>query len=274
MHYLALVGGGLVAIGCFLPWIQLGTLFIQRGIDNPDGSIALVVACLTMGVALFNIAKKRNEYKFVYPLAGVVCLGIGIFDLMEIKKRINQMGEFFQLVQGFLGLQGDTEVLFNIMGMGVWIVGIGGVLLIVASFLKSSHEVGVKTPVPNGMVAEGISTGSNSTRKEAPFDKNALLFGMTGPYAGQQIPVPAEGLVMGRDPSSCSLVIQSQTVSRTHARLSPGPAPDSWILEDLNSTNGTFVMDKASWVKVSAPVTLTIFKRFRLGDGGNEFEIR
>lgn len=274
MHYLALVGGGLAAIGCFLPWIQLGTLFIQRGIDNPDGSIALVVAVLAIGVAVFNIAKGRNAYRFVYPLAGVVCLGVGVFDLMEINRRINEMGEFFQLVQGFFGLKSSTDVLLNIMGMGVWIVGIGGVLLIVASFLKSPQGSSVKAPAPNGRVAEEIPIGGSFTRVEAPVDRNALLVGMTGPYTGQQIPVPAEGLVLGRDPSSCSLVIQSPSVSRTHARLSSGPSPDSWILEDLNSTNGTFVMDKSSWVKVSAPVTLTIFKRFRLGDGGNEFEIR
>lgn len=188
---------------------------------------------------------------------------------------------------GFLGLSGVHRFYLGQSGMGILYLltaGLCGIGTIIDIFRHKGLAMERNMQIANELMLQvrsvaptvpSTTAAHSSPVVSVPFQaRNTLLVGISGPYAGQQIPVPAEGLVMGRDPSLCSLVIQSQSVSRTHARLSPGPSPDSWILEDLNSTNGTFVMDKSSWVRVSAPVTLTIFKRFRLGDGGNEFEIR
>lgn len=269
MHYFALAGGGLIVVGCFLPWIQLGALFIQRGIDNADGSIALVVGLLVVGVALFNIIKKKNEMKFIYLYAGLAIFAIGVFDLIEIKKRINEMSDALDFIQAYLDMD-RLEIFWDIMGMGCWFVCLGGVILLVVGlvdiFAKSESISCEHYPSFNDI--------GQDFPEPPQISRTAILSGITGKYSGQQIPVPAEGLVMGRDPSLCSLVFQSTSVSRRHARLSQGLSPDNWILEDLNSTNGTFVLEKSSWVRISAPVTLSIFKRFRLGDDGNEFEIR
>ena len=54
---------------------------------------------------------------------------------------------------------------------------------------------------------------------------------------GREYPVPAAGLVFGRDPT-CDVVIGSTEVSRKHASLSPGP--DGYLLRDT-STNGVRV---------------------------------
>ena len=104
--------------------------------------------------------------------------------------------------------------------------------------------------------------------------RTATLAGITGPYAGQQIPVPRDGIIMGRDASLCNLPVKSSSVSRKHARLYYGAGQDSLILEDLGSTNGTFILNNTSWTRISSPITLTTFGRFRLGDSENEFEIR
>lgn len=188
---------------------------------------------------------------------------------------------------GFLGVSGVHRFYLGQSGMGILylltagLCGIGTIIdifrhkaLAMERNMQIANELvlQVRTVVPS---APSTTATPVSPVASVPYQaRNTLLVGMTGPYAGQQIPVPAEGLVMGRDPSSCSLVIQSPSVSRTHARLSPGPSPDSWILEDLNSTNGTYVLDKSSWVRVTEPVIMTIFKRFRLGDSSIEFEIR
>ena len=47
-HIGALFGGVLVFIGVFLPWIQLGTLLTNRGIDNPDGAIVLAFSLIVI----------------------------------------------------------------------------------------------------------------------------------------------------------------------------------------------------------------------------------
>lgn len=54
---------------------------------------------------------------------------------------------------------------------------------------------------------------------------------------GQQLPVDRE-LILGRDPA-CDLVLDKGKASRRHARLSP--ADEGIWVEDLGSTNGTFV---------------------------------
>jgi pSer/pThr/pTyr-binding forkhead associated (FHA) protein len=54
---------------------------------------------------------------------------------------------------------------------------------------------------------------------------------------GREYPVPAAGLVFGRDPS-CDVVVGSTEVSRKHASLSAGP--EGYLLRDT-STNGVLV---------------------------------
>src|SRR6185503_2928977 len=64
-------------------------------------------------------------------------------------------------------------------------------------------------------------------------------------------PIPDEGqIVIGRDPG-CDVVIDDESVSRRHARLSLGPPP---TIEDLGSANGTRVRD--SWLTAETPAPL------------------
>jgi len=57
-------------------------------------------------------------------------------------------------------------------------------------------------------------------------------------------------VVIGRDPA-CELILDDPTVSNRHARLSYHHG--QWWLEDLHSTNGTFLNGEA----VSAPLVVT-----------------
>lgn len=107
-----------------------------------------------------------------------------------------------------------------------------------------------------------------------PEPRTFSIFGIAGPYAGMQIPVPPEGVVFGRDSASCSVPLQSNSASRRHARLYYSANRDALVLEDLNSTNGSLIQANGIWTKISAPTTLTMLRRFRLGGEDNEFEIR
>lgn len=60
----------------------------------------------------------------------------------------------------------------------------------------------------------------------------------TGPLAGRSITLKSATLTIGRE-SNADLLVDQEQVSRQHARLTwTGSA---WMLEDLNSSNGTFV---------------------------------
>jgi hypothetical protein len=60
----------------------------------------------------------------------------------------------------------------------------------------------------------------------------------TGPTTGKTYPLEASEITVGRDPSN-DIVINDAEVSRKHARLLFQDG--SYVLEDLGSTNGTYV---------------------------------
>ncbi len=59
-----------------------------------------------------------------------------------------------------------------------------------------------------------------------------------GPQVGQVFHLDAQSLIIGRDPMS-DITINDPEISRQHARLSR--TDDGFQIEDLGSTNGTFV---------------------------------
>ena len=65
-------------------------------------------------------------------------------------------------------------------------------------------------------------------------------------------------VILGREPG-CDFLINDKTVSSRHARLSYHH--QQWWLEDLASTNGTFLNDET----ITAPVVITHGDELRLG---------
>ena len=80
----------------------------------------------------------------------------------------------------------------------------------------------------------------------------------TGPLAGTTVPLGGDPITIGRADSS-TLVVADDYVSTNHARLVP--QADSWVLEDLGSTNGTF-LDRT---KVTAPTPVPLGVPIRIG---------
>ena len=79
-----------------------------------------------------------------------------------------------------------------------------------------------------------------------------------GPLAGTTVPLGADPITIGRADSS-TLVVADDYVSTNHARLVP--RNDAWVLEDLGSTNGTF-LDRT---KVTAPTPVPLGVPIRIG---------
>ena len=73
-------------------------------------------------------------------------------------------------------------------------------------------------------------------------------------------------IILGRE-ADCDFSLNDQTVSSQHARLSY--RQQQWWLEDLASTNGTFLNGEA----VTTPVVITHGDELRLGYKGVKIEI-
>ena len=55
-----------------------------------------------------------------------------------------------------------------------------------------------------------------------------------------EVTLLSDGVVIGRDPAACDVVLDADVASRRHARIMTDPGGDT-ILADLGSSNGTFV---------------------------------
>ena len=83
-----------------------------------------------------------------------------------------------------------------------------------------------------------------------------------GPLTGTTLPLRSSGLLIGRNPE-CALVLDDDYASGRHCRIYPDPTNrGGWVVEDLGSTNGTFMgRDKlASARPVEIGTTLRIGK--------------
>ena len=87
----------------------------------------------------------------------------------------------------------------------------------------------------------------------------------SGPKEGLELSLPDEPLTIGRS-SESGLVIRDDYTSTHHARLMRWD--DEWVVQDLDSTNGTFL----DGVRVTLPTPIPLNTPVRIGT--TSFELR
>lgn len=93
---------------------------------------------------------------------------------------------------------------------------------------------------------------------KASKGKGTSLVVIEGPLVGTVIPLTDTQITIGRAPDS-TLVIDDDYASSRHARIYP--AEGTWIVEDLGSTNGTWI-DRT---RITTPTVLPIGAPLRVG---------
>ncbi|KQP53766.1 FHA domain-containing protein [Agreia sp. Leaf283] len=124
-----------------------------------------------------------------------------------------------------------------------------------------------QAPVPQSKVPtftplEGSSAG---THPRATTGNAARLVITTGTKSGTEIPLGTMPLTIGRSTDS-SVVIRDDYTSTHHARLMVWN--EEWMLQDLDSTNGTFLDGK----RVTSPVNVPLNTPIKIG--ATSFELR
>jgi len=76
-----------------------------------------------------------------------------------------------------------------------------------------------------------------------------------GSLTGTQIPLASSAILIGRSPS-CTLVLDDDYSSSRHARIFP--QADQWMVEDLDSTNGTFVNGERVYQPTPVPIGASV----------------
>ena len=85
--------------------------------------------------------------------------------------------------------------------------------------------------------ATGQSPASSNSR--SPYGQLVVVrAGQSGVAVGKAFPLGPSN-ILGRSMENCEIALNDSFLSAQHARLEM--RGDEWILEDLNSTNGTFL---------------------------------
>ena len=85
------------------------------------------------------------------------------------------------------------------------------------------------------------------------------IVAMQGPYAGQAFELTGDLMTIGRDAAQAIALVNDMGVSRTHAQIVR--QGDQTLIEDLGSTNGTYV----NGVRVGAPTPIKPGDTLQLG---------
>ena len=164
-----------------------------------------------------------------------------------------------------------SQLSITLLRLG-FLVLLWGMVLVAISVLRSdlygtrvtSRGKGMRRrPRPDGRTnkqvapsraATGVRPGAISTQSPAA----AHLAIISGSLKGTTVPLGAAPVLIGRA-STCTVVIEDDFLSARHCRIFPQEG--RWFVEDLGSTNGTFLGNQ----KVDDPVPFSIGERVRLG---------
>jgi len=134
--------------------------------------------------------------------------------------------------------------------------------LVLAAILAVRHDVFTTKPRGAAAPARPPRPEPKATKPaKPPRTKGSAartLVVTAGPLAGTTLQLSQTPITIGRAAGS-TVVLADDYVSTNHARLVP--QGDAWVLEDLGSTNGTF-LDRT---KVAEPTPVPIGTPIRVG---------
>ena len=112
---------------------------------------------------------------------------------------------------------------------------------------------GSRPPAPPAPAARAAAAPAGGRRSQA-----RKLVVTEGPLAGTTVTLGTTPVTLGRADES-TLVLTDDYASSHHARLSPGEG--AWLVEDLGSTNGTYLGTD----KVVRPTPVRLGQPIRIG---------
>lgn len=150
--------------------------------------------------------------------------------------------------------------------VGLWLLLVVNIVMLVLGIYQKNEEAGSRI----------IDSGSNAVSAASPdlasSAETGELVGINGQYSGSSIKIEAKGeLVIGRDATSCNLIVSGAKVSRRHCAVKYDPASHTYRVIDYSS-NGTYTSDGKRLLAnqyTSLPRGTTIY----LGDQSNMFRL-
>jgi uncharacterized iron-regulated membrane protein len=112
-----------------------------------------------------------------------------------------------------------------------------------------------RAPKPAGRPVSPAKPSKGTTAKGGRRGSARVLTVVEGSLAGTSVTLGTTPITIGRS-ADCTVVIDDDYASNHHARISPHES--GWIIEDLGSTNGTYVQRTRVAGAMSVPLSTPI----------------
>lgn len=146
-----------------------------------------------------------------------------------------------------------TLARFSFLGL-LWLFVIFA-LLALRRDLRGETSVSTQSNAAPTRSARTPRSGRTSRRSKV---KGTRLVVVEGPLTGTEIPLEGAQITLGRAPDS-TIVIDDDYASSRHARIYESEG--AWVVEDLGSTNGTW-LDRT---RLTTPTVLPVGAPLRVG---------
>lgn len=132
------LGGLLIVLGSFLPWLTatapfIGTVNVNGMQDGGDGVITLVLGVITILIAATQLAATKMPALLWRSsiITGVITGAVAIYDFNSVQQRITELKTMAK-APGELSF--DIPVVASV-GTGIWALFVGAALAILGGIL-------------------------------------------------------------------------------------------------------------------------------------------
>jgi hypothetical protein len=132
-----LLGGVLFAVGSFLPWATASSAFGSASKSGMEGGDGMITVFLGVVIALLGLTRLQRPglpgNRLTMVLLGAIAIGVAVFEGSNIQSRLEASSSAYVVTS---------------VGMGIYVMGVGGVLALLASLFGATAKPPVPTVTP------------------------------------------------------------------------------------------------------------------------------
>ncbi|MCM1171272.1 MAG: FHA domain-containing protein [Clostridium sp.] len=231
---------------------------------------ALIASWTFAAITIILICVLKKKLKYILSMVSSLLSAFSLISIMFIlpnvfrdalieaikNKLVDDGGMWQSLLVDFveatlLDRAGGfvRDLLQNTLKLGFWIFFV----IAIAAFLTSL--IGLILECIKGSEVSGIV---------------AKIMGLSGEYEGACLEI-GQGILIGRSPSACQLVINSDRISRKHCKVEYNTATGKYLVTDFSS-NGTYILG-GKRLDENVPIELEKGTIIQLGKKGDTFRL-
>ena len=122
------LGGLLIVLGSFLPWLTATAPFVgtisTNGVQGGDGIITLILGVVTIliGVTQLTATNMSGFLQRSSIVTGIITAIVAVVDYNSVQERIEEV-------------KGQSELVVGTVGTGIWTLFVGAALAITGGLL-------------------------------------------------------------------------------------------------------------------------------------------